>query len=349
MKRAIGVLLLFVVCGCSHTDPSAKLPPPPPSVAPAPKYSAEPIDSLLRAKAVRELVAETTSPDPFMRCTAIEALSDTDPSDAVDAIMKGLSDPDAPVRFASAMAAGQLKLVDAYNTLKSMANDQDPQVQVGVRFALHRLGDTRLSHDLEKFAASPDPHLRGCVAMVLGLLKDSSATKMLMTLLSDPVPSVRLQAAEALWRLGNEQGLTYLVAFSISTFPDDQMIALQALAETGDQRVIQHIRGQLSNDYVEVSLAAARGLGLLGSDEGWNIVIPAAKSRDPRQRAMAALAMGSIGRSGYPLPPAFCSCDHRPFPMPTNANPINRRQLGPIIINRVYTGKKLTEVRPSLG
>jgi HEAT repeat protein len=133
--------------------------------------------------------------------------------------------------------------------------------------------------------------------MVLGLLNDPSATKMLMTLLSDRVPSVRLQAAEALWRLGNERGLTDLVAFSISAYPDDQMIALQALAETGDQRVIQHIRGQLTNDYVEVSLAAARGLGLLGSDEGWNIVVPAAKSHDPRQRAMAALAMGSIGRT----------------------------------------------------
>jgi HEAT repeat protein len=178
-----------------------------------------------------------------------------------------------------------------------MAYDKDPQVQVGVRFALHRLGDTRLSHDLERFAANPDPHLRGCVAMVLGLLKDPSATKMLMTLLSDPTPSVRLQAAEALWRLGNERGLIDLVAFSISSYPDDQIIALQALAETGDQRVIQHIRGQLSNDYLEVSLAASRGLGLLGSDEGWNIVVPAAKSLDPRQRAMAALAMGSIGRT----------------------------------------------------
>ncbi len=205
MKRAIAVFLLFAITGCSstHTDPSAKLPPPQPGPPPAPKYSPEPIDAQLRAKAIHELMAEAASPDPFMRCNAIEALSDTDRSDAPDAIMKGLADPAAPVRFASAMSAGQLKLVDAYNTLKSMANDPDPQVQVGVRFALHRLGDTRLSHDLEKFAANPDPHLRGCVAMVLGLLKDPSANKMLMTLLSDPVPSVRLQAAERLCRLSN--------------------------------------------------------------------------------------------------------------------------------------------------
>jgi HEAT repeat protein len=75
------------------------------------------------------------------------------------------------------------------------------------------------------------------------------------------------------------------------------MIALQALAEPGDQRVIQHLRGELTNDYPEVSLASARGLGMLGSDEGWNVAVPAVKSKDARQRSMAALAMGSIGRS----------------------------------------------------
>jgi HEAT repeat protein len=298
MKKAFGILLVCVLAGCSsHTDSTAKFPPPPPAVAPAPKYSAEPIDSKLRARAVQELILETASLDPFMRCNAIEALSEVDPPDAADAIMKGLNDPEPVVRFASAMAAGQLKLVDAYGPLKNMTDDHDLQVETGVRFALHRLGDTRLSHDLEKFAANPDPHLRGTVAMVLGLLKDPSATKMLTTLLSDRVPSVRLQAAEALWRLGDQRGLTDLVAYSISTYPDDQMIALQALAETGDVRVTQHIRGQLTNDYVEVSLAAARGLGMLGSDEGWNIVVPAVKSNDPRQRSLAALAMGSIGRS----------------------------------------------------
>jgi HEAT repeat protein len=190
-----------------------------------------------------------------------------------------------------------MKLVDAYKPLLAMVDDPDPRVQAGVRFALHRLGDTRLSHDLEHLAASADPHVRGTVAFVVGLLRDPSATKMLITLLGDPSPGVRIQAAEALWRLGNERGLEDLVAFSISGYPDDQIIALQAIAETGDQRVIQHIRGQLDSDYVEVSLAAARALGMLGSDEGWNIAVPAARSKDPRQRSLAALAMGAIGRS----------------------------------------------------
>lgn len=298
MKITIGALLAILVAGCaSHPKYDPKFPEPPPPVAAAPKYSPRPIDEKLRAKAIAELMSETTSPDPFLRSNAIEALSDVDPSDAANAVLMGLHDPDAPVRFAAAMAAGQMKLVDAYDPLRAMANDPNLRVEAGVRFAMHRLGDTRLSHDLEKLMAAPDPHVRATVAMVLGLLKEPSATKMLLTLLSDPNAAVRLEAAEALWRLGNERGLTYLVAYSISAYPDDQMVALQALAEPGDQRVIQHIRGELTNDYIEVSLAAARAMGMLGSDEGWNVAVPAADSKDPRQRSLAALAMGAIGRS----------------------------------------------------
>jgi len=135
------------------------------------------------------------------------------------------------------------------------------------------------------------------VAFVLGLLKEPSAAKMLGTLSADRAPSVRIQAAEALWRLGDQRGLEDLAAYAISGYPDDQIIALQALAEPGDQRVIQHIRAELTSDYPEVCLAAARGVGMLGSDEGWWVAVPAATSKDPRQRSMAAAAMGAIGRS----------------------------------------------------
>jgi HEAT repeat protein len=296
-KRAIGWLLALILSGCASTSSDTKTPIPPAPVRPAPKYLPTAIDPGLRADARQELLAEANADDPILRCNAIEAMSDADPSDAAPMVLKGLTDTQPIVRFAAAVAAGQMKLVDAYKPLLTMVDDPSPQVQAGVRFALHRLGDTRLSHDLERLAGNADPHVRGTTAFVVGLLREPSATKMLTTLLSDPSPGVRIQAAEGLWRLGNPRGLEDLVAFSISGYPDDQMVALPAIAETGDQRVIQHIRGQLDNDYVEVSLAAARALGMLGSDEGWNVAVPAATSRDPRQRSLAALAMGAIGRS----------------------------------------------------
>jgi len=296
-RKAIGLILSLVLAGCASSRSDMKTPIPPPPVARAPRYLPEPLESGLRTKAREILTSEAGATDPFLRCNVIEATANVDPTDAAAIVLKGLSDKQASVRFAAAVAAGQMKLVDAYEPLLAMANDPNQQVQAGVLFALHRLGDTRLSHDLERLAGSPDPHVRGTTAFVVGLLREPSATKMLTTLLSDRSAGVRIQAAEALWRLGNERGLKDLVAFSISGYPDDQIIALQAIAETGDQRVVQHLRGQLDNDYTEVSLAAARGLGELGSDEGWNVAVPAARSKDPRQRSLAALAMGAIGRS----------------------------------------------------
>ena len=42
---------------------------------------------------------------------------------------------------------------------------------------------------------------------------------------------------------------------------------------------------------------AARAAGMLGSDEGYGVAMQGEKSADPRQRALAAMAYGAIGRS----------------------------------------------------
>jgi HEAT repeat protein len=49
--------------------------------------------------------------------------------------------------------------------------------------------------------------------------------------------------------------------------------------------------------YTEVSLVAARAMGMLGSDEGYKIAADATKSQDPQQRFLAAVALGAIGRT----------------------------------------------------
>jgi HEAT repeat protein len=296
--KVLAVLVVLGLFGCEQTaEHDRRFPPPPPPVPAAPTYHPVAIKPELVQEAEQLLITETQDANPVHESHALEALSEVDPADDAKPILSALSSPEAVVRFSAAMAAGQIKLVDAYPILRTMADDPDIQVEVAVRFALHRLGDTRLSHDLERFAASTDPHVRGTVAQVLGFLMEPSASKMLHTLVEDPQSAVRIQAAGALWKLGDEKGLEDLVAYAISAYPDDQMVALVALAQPRDQRVIQHVRGELQGDYLEVSLAPARALGMLGSDEGWTIAVPAAKSKDPRRRLLAALAMGAIGRS----------------------------------------------------
>jgi HEAT repeat protein len=304
--------LLLTACASSKSAKSGSALPPSPQVPPAPPLNPQPIDLSLRNAARGELLAECAAPDPFLRCNAIEALSDVDPADAAGAITRGLDELEPSVRFASALSAGQIRLKAAYPKLLTMANDDDLRVQAAVRFALHRLGDTRLSHDLEKLAGNPDFKVRASTAQVLGLLGEPSATNILVTLMSDPSAPVRIQAAEALWLLGDQRGLEALLAYAISVFPDDQIIALHALAEPRNLRAAQELRSELTEVYPEVSLAAARGLGMLGSDEGWHVAITGAKSVEPRQRSLAALAMGAIGRCDLQPPLATLLKDPDP-------------------------------------
>jgi HEAT repeat protein len=113
--------------------------------------------------------------------------------------------------------------------------------------------------------------------------------------LKDRSVEARLQVAEAMWRLGSEDGLQYLVAAGLSGHPANQMVALLAMAGPRDPRVIEHVRSGLSGDYVEVSLVAARALGMLGSAEAYDLCITNARSNEARQRYLAALALGAIG------------------------------------------------------
>jgi HEAT repeat protein len=211
--------------------------------------------------------------------------------------VSGLADDAGVVRFAATLASGELKLPNARPYLARMLDDVDPSVRVGARFALHRLGDKSHSHDLETYAKDPSPRTRGDTALVLGLIGEPTAANVLIPMLADNNAAVRLQASEALWRLGNEAGLERLVSYSVSGHPDDVMIALTALAGPRDRRVLGHITGNLTSDYEEVSLVAARAAGMLGSDAGYGVALKGMKSRDPRQRMLAALAFGAIGRT----------------------------------------------------
>ncbi|MGA3065724.1 MAG: HEAT repeat domain-containing protein [Tepidisphaeraceae bacterium] len=300
IRRITLLALAMALAGCAKHDAAARQGqdlPAPLEAAPAPPYQPQALDPSLRQAALDELTSECQATDPFLRSNALEALSENAPDSAPRPVLDALSDPEASVRFAACVAAGRLRIKLAYQPLLAMVEDPDLRVQAAVRFALHRLGDTRLSHQLETLAANPDPHVRACTAQVLGLLEEPSAVRVLGPMLVDKIPSVRLQAAEAMWRLGSEEGLKDLVAYSISYYPDDQVVALIALAEPRDARVLGHVQGLLTSDFPEVALAAARAAGMLDSDDGWSIAVPRASSDDPRLRALAALAMGAIGRS----------------------------------------------------
>ena len=296
----LAALVLAPLAGCGGGGGNGRQvqlnrpPKPPPPVPPRVEV---PVDQELRNLAWQELSMAKGSPDPVIRAHALEGMKEGVGASAADAIISGLADDAAIVRFAAAMAAGELKLRDAREPLLRLVDDVDASVRVAARFALHRLGDVSRSRDLETTAKDPQPRTRGDTALALGLLGEPSAVNVLIPMLADSDPGVRLQVAEALWRLGREDGLERLVSYSLSGHADEQMIALTALAAPRDRRVLGHITGNLVSDYEEVGLVAARAAGQLGSDAGYGVALKGMKSRDPRQRMLAALAFGAIGRT----------------------------------------------------
>jgi HEAT repeat protein len=286
-------------CGPQTQDPEARATPVPPHVTPPPPVKNVPLDPALADAAKAQIAKSLSSTDStnIPRVHALEAVKDLGETEHAPEVMAALTAQAPIIRFAGAMTAGGLKLEAAHQQLLSMAQDPDANVCVAVRYALHRLGDTLLSHDLEKYARDPRKEVRGSTAWVLGLLDEPSAVRILNVLSKDPEPTVRQQAYEALWRLGDQMGLQALIGLSVSRYPDDEMFALLALAGPRDQRVGRTLETGLTQDYLEVNLVAARALGMLGSDEGYAIALKGAASSDARQRFMAALAFGAIGRA----------------------------------------------------
>ncbi|MBC7784920.1 MAG: HEAT repeat domain-containing protein [Burkholderiales bacterium] len=296
---AIGSTLLV---GCAkkprgNGNEPAFLPSSTPKPAPqVPPRVDTPVDQELRRSAAAELTRAFASADPVVRANTTEATQRGLGPMGADRIRLALDDKAPLVRFSGAMAAGTLKLAEVRPKLLSLVNDPSPTVQVGVRYALHMLGEFRYSHDLEAFAQHTDPRVRANTVLALGLLGDQSAIKILRVLERDPNPAVRLQALEALYRLGDESALEKLVTGTISKYVDDQIICLLALSGRKDGRVARVLEGKLTDDYPEVSLAAARSLAVVGSDAGMGVGLKFATSREARQRGMAAMVLGEIGR-----------------------------------------------------
>lgn len=297
--RILPLLVCLVVpVGCGpHTPPPqkllgpSKLPPTPPPV------KSMSIDAALQAQAKAQVLAALGASDPILRAHGLEIVKITKLPEAQDLLSKGLGDSSSLVRKAAALATGELQLKPLHDSVLNNLSGADLPERMADIFALHRLGDTRYSHLYEQTAMSLDPHVRGDTALMLGLLGEKSAIPILLQMRKDSSPAVRLQAGAALWALGEERGEDDLVAATLSAYPDDQMIALLALAQPRDTRILANVEGQLTNDYPEVALVAARATGQLGSDDGYGVALKGVKSVDPRQRFLAAMALGDIGRT----------------------------------------------------
>ena len=129
--------------------------------------------------------------------------------------------------------------------------------------------------------------------------------------MKDPDQGVRNQALEALVRLGNKDAGQELLFMTNAGVGSEETFAVSALASARSPLYHDTFAYKLATaSHVETKLAAARGLGLLGDDRGFELALRSLShsearfgdANDPpedqilRVRQLAASALGAIGR-----------------------------------------------------
>ena len=268
----------------------------------------------VKHRATAALEAAVSFPDnPAVRVGAVEALEDAAGEEALLWIRTALHDAEPAVRFAACVACGRLRDKTVESRLRELTRDADRNVQVAALFALHGLGITDETSRIPGYLLTGDENVavRRNTAMLLGLMGEDSAVKVLARAMRDDDEGVRQQALEGMARLGNREARQELVFMTNSGVGSEEVVALQALAATRDPVYESTFKRKLATaDHPETKLAAACGLGHLGSADGLDVAMHAMRTtpsrhsdpNDPpaakllRSRQLAAAALGAIGR-----------------------------------------------------
>jgi len=252
--------------------------------------------------------------NPAVRVEAIEAMESAGDSEVLPWIRSALLDEHPAVRFAACITVGNARDHTAAAAIEKCARDENASVRVAALYARHRLGRTDYTGRIVTYLLQhDDPMVRRNAAFVLGLIGEPGAVSVLARAVKDDVePGVRHHALEAMARLGNAEARQELTFMTNSGVGSDEVMAVQALAATRDPRFAETFRYKLGTaTHLETKLAAARALGMVGEEDGYDIAVrglteehaPVNDQNDPpagqelRVKLLAAAALGAIGRT----------------------------------------------------
>ena len=210
-----------------------------------------------------ELAPYLDDPDPAVRRTAIEALTESAPPDAGIALARCLRDVDASVRHAAVEGLRELREVvradsEFHEAIRAATASADPGVRAAVVRLLreHRLGEVA---DFGPSATDEDSDVRR--EAVAGLVS-LNATEGVAALARDSDPLVRLAVARGLATMGDPAGLAITEQQVGDADIRVQAAALEALGVLGcPPKLVALVVGRLGEPAWEVRKGAALALG----------------------------------------------------------------------------------------
>jgi HEAT repeat protein len=260
----------------------------------------------LEYKAIRIIRDSLADNNPRIRANAIEVSASTQQLQLMPKVQRLLKDDFVPVRFAAALAVGDTQYHLAKNILRELLSDPDENVRIATAYGLYKLGWPVGFELLSKSITHEDQDIRANAVMLLGKTGDSRALQFLYEA-KDSVDSehkVRIQAAEAIARLGDKRIYPKLWAALISYYADDRVIGIKAMGALGTKKGKNALLSMLDDDILEVRLAAAEQLGMLGYAEGEpevldvfekKLILEMDRDSAERVKVLTALAIGRIG------------------------------------------------------
>ena len=260
----------------------------------------------LRPEALRIIQEALADDNPQIRTKAIEVVAATQQVKLMPKVQRLLKDDFVPVRFAAALAVGDMKYHSARSTVKQLQKAPDENTRIAAAYAMNKLGSPDSLELLGKAITSKAQAVRANAAVLLGKSGDKSALKLLDWALrdKDSDDKVRLQAVEAMARLGDERTYPKLWTMLISAYADDRVMGIGTMGALGTVKAQNALITMLGDDVLEVRLAAAEQLGMLGSTTGEpevldvftkNLTAGLDKEGIERVNMQTALAIGQIG------------------------------------------------------
>jgi HEAT repeat protein len=288
------ILLLAVITACEGAVQSAE---PVPNV---------PVSSLIK-QATDVIKAGLKDTNPRIRTVAVEAVATSQRTELMPEVQKLLKDEIVPVRFTAAMAVGDTKFIPAKAAVQELTKDSDTNVSIAAAYAMYKLGSPESLEIVRKAITNTNQTIRANATVILGKIGDKENLKILYWVLQDRDSEykVRLQVVQAIAGLGDEKIYSKLWAMLISSYADDRIMGIEGMGALATRDAKYSLMKMLSDDVLEIRLAAAEQLGKLKDPSGEpevlevftkNLLVGMDSEDRERASVRTAMAIGQIGK-----------------------------------------------------
>ncbi|HEY7772783.1 MAG TPA: HEAT repeat domain-containing protein [Marinagarivorans sp.] len=266
------------------------------------------LDPLLDSIATRLIDA-----DPGIRRVAVLDLVDSPEEEAVELLIKALSDDDETVRMEAAKVIDEFDPRDMMDALVKALTSPDENVQNAAANALADLKDRSAAPALmEALKADDDPFVVAAILRSLKQLRIKEARPLALELLTSSDERVRREAVSLLGYLQEVENLPQLKSTAANDpAPEVRRTAIGALVFASAELVGQALIAGLKDENWQVRVEAAKGIGRLNVTAGADALVAATEDSMWQVQEKAAEAIGKIG--AISSIPALLTCVKNPI------------------------------------